>query len=62
MKTCKETKIFLRSWLGVWLVEEEIFISYVVYEADAQMLKCLVAAFPTSHDLVHQSPGRVTRG
>lgn len=30
MKTCIETKIFLRSWLGVWLVEEETFISYML--------------------------------
>lgn len=37
MKTCKETKIFLRSWLGVWLVEEETFISYMVMRL---MLKC----------------------
>lgn len=36
-KTCKETKIFLRSWLGVWLVEEETFISYMVMRL---MLKC----------------------
>lgn len=30
MKTCIETKIFLRSWLGVWLVEEETFTSYML--------------------------------
>lgn len=29
MKICKETKSFLHFWLGVWMLEEESFISYV---------------------------------
>lgn len=29
MKTCKETKSFLHFWLGVWMLEEETFISYM---------------------------------
>jgi len=29
MKTRKETKSFLHFWLRVWMLQEEMFISYV---------------------------------
>lgn len=42
MKTCKETKSFLHFWLGVWMLEEETFISYMYMRwcSKAQIFGC----------------------